>query len=136
MREHCARSVGIDSSRSATSVVADLTARSPAPVLSAMPFWRLSAPVLPAPVQQGPVGDALSAFIGAPPGCPALVRERDARGNGGGFAALGALLRRVVGVSRLYWCNSPRLVVPSTWGELDRVPLMAQVPLFGGGFAA
>lgn len=26
----------------------------------------------------------------------------------GGFAALGAVLRRVVGVSRLYWCNSPR----------------------------
>ena len=28
----------------------------------------------------------------------------------GGFAALGASLRRVAGVSRLYWCNSPRLV--------------------------
>ena len=28
----------------------------------------------------------------------------------GGFAPLGALLRRVAGVSRLYWCNSPRLV--------------------------
>ena len=26
----------------------------------------------------------------------------------GGFAALGAVLRRVVGVSWLYWCNSPR----------------------------
>ena len=65
----------------------------------------------------------------------APVRERDAGGNGGGFAPLEASCRRVVGVSRLYWCNSPRLVVPSTWGELDRVPLTVQVPLFGGGFA-
>ena len=50
----------------------------PCPVLSATPYRRLSAPALPAPVQQGPVGDARQAFIGAPPGCPALVRERDA----------------------------------------------------------
>ena len=56
------------------------------------------------------------------------MRERDARGNGGGFAPLGASCRRVAGVSRLYWCNSPRLVAPSTWGELDRVPLMMQFP--------
>ena len=54
------------------------------------------------------------------------------RGTGGGFAALGALLRRVAGVSRLYWCNSPRLLVPSTWGELDRAPLMVQFPPFAG----
>ena len=47
---------------------------------------------------------------------------------GGGFAPLGASLRRVAGVSRLYWCNSPRLVAPSTWGELDRGPLMARIP--------
>ena len=46
----------------------------------------------------------------------------------GGFAALGALLRRVAGVSRLYWCNSPRLAAPSTWAELDRAPLTAQFP--------
>ena len=38
----------------------------------------LSAPALPAPVQQGPVSDAFPAFIGAPPGSPAPVRERDA----------------------------------------------------------
>ena len=56
------------------------------------------------------------------------VRERDARGIGGGFAPLGASCRRVAGVSRLYWYNSPRLVAPSTWGELDRVPLMMQFP--------
>lgn len=31
-----------------------------------------------APVQQGPVGDAPPAFIGAPPGSAAPVRERDA----------------------------------------------------------
>ena len=33
--------------------------------------------------------------------------EHDARVDGGGFAALGASCRRVAGVSRLYWCNSP-----------------------------
>ena len=64
------------------------------------------------------------------------MREHDARGNGGGFAPLGAFLRRVAGVSRLYWCNSPRLVTPSTWAELDRAPLTAQFLPFGGGEVA
>ena len=36
-------------------------------------------------------------------------------------------------MSWLYWCNSPRLAVPSTWAELDRAPLTAQFPPFGGG---
>ena len=45
---------------------------------------------------------------------------------GGGFAPLEASLRRVAGVSRLYWCNSPRLLAPSTRGELDRAPLKVQ----------
>ena len=111
---------------STTSVVVELVARSPAPVLSATPFGRLSAPGLPALAQQGPVGDAFLAFIGVPPGSAAPVRERDAGGTGGGFAALEAFCRRVVGVSRLYWCNSPRMVAPSTWCELDRGPLMVQ----------
>ena len=35
-----------------------------------------------------------------PPGGPAPVRERDTRGNGGGFAPLEASPRRVAGVSR------------------------------------
>ena len=61
-------------------------------------------------MQQGPAGDSPQVFIGAPPGSPAPVRERDTRGNGGGFAPLEAFCRRVAGVSRLYWCNSPRLV--------------------------
>ena len=47
------------------------------------------------------VGDASPVFIGAPPGSPAPVGERDTRGNGGGFAALDASPRRVAGVSRL-----------------------------------
>ena len=64
------------------------------------------------------------------------MRVHDARGNGGGFAPLGALLRRVVSVSWRYWCNSPRLAVPSTWAELDRAPLTAQFPPFGGGEVA
>ena len=29
--------------------------------------------------------------------------------------------------------NSPRLAVPLTWAELDRAPLTAQFPPFGGG---
>ena len=111
---------------SATCLVTELADRVPAPFLSAAPFWRLSAPALHAPVQQGPVGDAFLAFIGVPPGSAAPVRERDAGGTGGGFAALEAFCRRVVGVSRLYWCNSPRLVAPSKWCELDRGPLMVQ----------
>jgi len=45
------------------------------------------------------------------------------------------LLRRVAGVSHLYWCNSLRLAAPSTWGELDRAPLMVQFTPFDGGFA-
>ena len=61
------------------------------------------------------------------------MRVHDARGTSGGFAPLGSLLRRVVGVSWLYWCNSPRLAVPSTWAELDRAPLTAQFPPLGGG---
>ena len=113
---------------SATCLVTELADRVPAPVLSATPFGRLSAPGLPALAQQGPIGDAFLAFIGVPPGSAAPVRERDAGGTGGGFAALEAFCRRVVGVSRLYWCNSPRLVAPSTWGELDRGPLMARIP--------
>ena len=64
------------------------------------------------------------------------VREHDARGNGGGFAPLEASCRRVAGVSRLYWCNSPRLAAPSTRAELDRAPLTAQLPMFGGGEVA
>ena len=46
----------------------------------------------------------------------------------GGFAPLEALPRRVAGVSRLSWCNSPCLVAPSTWGELDRASLMVHFP--------
>ena len=34
---------------------------------------------------------------------------------------------------RLSWCNSPRLVAPSTWAKLNRAPLTAQVPPFGSG---
>ena len=41
------------------------------------------------------------------PGQRRTVREHDTRGNGGGFAPLEAFCRRVAGVSRLYWCNSP-----------------------------
>ena len=84
-------------------------------------------------------GDALPAFTGAPPGSPAPVREYCIsegawrQGNGGGFAALEASCLRVAGVSRLYWCNSPRLLAPSTWAKLNRAPLTAQVPPFGSG---
>ena len=56
------------------------------------------------------------------------MRAHDAGVNGGGFAPLEASCRRVAGVSWLYWCNFPRLVAPSTWAKLNRVPLTAQFP--------
>ena len=121
---------------SATCLVTELADRVPAPFLSAAPFGRLSAPGLPALAQQGPVGDAFLAFIGVPPGSAAPVRERDAGGAGGGFAALEAFCRRVVGVSRLYWCNSPPY-----GGALDVVRARpwashGAIPPFAGGEAA
>ena len=72
------------------------------------------------------------------PGSPALSGPFGVRRifGDGGFAALEASLRRVAGVSWLYWCNSPRLVAPSTWAELDRAPLTAQFLPFGGGEVA
>ena len=97
---------------SVTSVVAELFAR--------------DAPAI--------TGDAFPALIGArrtslhQRGSIAPAREHDARGNSGGFAPLETSCRRVAGVSRLYWCNSPRLLAPSTWGGLDRAPLMVQFP--------
>ena len=61
--------------------------------------------------------------------------ERGAGGKGGGFAALGALLRRVAGVSRLYWCNSPRLLaVRSRFGVAWRPkcrPPRRKTPIIG-----
>ena len=82
-RDDLTRSVGVDSCRSGVSPHrTQAPSRSWPPVtlppLPATPFRRLSAPALPAPVQQGPVSDAFPAFIGAPPGSPAPVRERDA----------------------------------------------------------
>ena len=68
-------------------------------------------------------------------------REYNARGNDGGFAPLEALLRRVAGVSRLYWCNSPRLVAVSLESRPRPGPTALSDPsgerrIFGyGGFA-
>ena len=61
--------------------------------------------------------------------------EHHARGKGGGFAALEALLRRVAGVSRLYCCNSPRLLAVRTrfgaaWRPKCRPP-RRQTPTMG-----
>ena len=59
----------------------------------------------------------------------------------GGFAPLEALLRRVAGVSWLYWCNSPRLVVVSLESRPRPGPPALSDPcgerrIFGdGGFA-
>ena len=55
-----------------------------------------------------PAGAAARPGLKAWPCSPAPPAGR--RIFGGGFAPLGASLRRVAGVSRLYWCNSLRLV--------------------------
>ena len=44
------------------------------------------------------------------------------RADDGGFAPLEASCRRVAGVSRLYWCNSPRLLTAtSRFGTVRRL---------------
>ena len=177
---------------SAASIVVELAARFPAPVLSATPFRRLSAPPTRA-CAAGPAGVSsqssarpclrpsmshvipmrlvqilnphrwncnvfgwsrkvsegklrakfgwrlsgrrprvpwLGPCLEARPWPPALrpLCLGVCRADDGGFAPLGALLRRVAGVSHLYCCNSPRLVAPSTWAKLNRAPLTAQFP--------
>ena len=94
--------------------------------LRAKYVWRLSGRRLRVPW--------LGSCLEARPRSPALrpLCLGACRADDGGFAALEASCRRVAGVSRLYCCNSPRLAAPSTWGELDRVPLTAQVPPFAG----
>ena len=47
---------------------------------------------------------------------------------GGGFAPLGAFLRRVAGVSRLYWRNSPHPLLQQEDGVRRVAPLMVQFP--------
>ena len=92
VREDSTRSEGVESYRSGVT---------PHQTQASSRSWPLvTSPVI--------AGDALPAFLGAQPGSHALVREYDTRGNGGGFAALGASLRRVA-------------------------PIVAQFPPFGGG---
>ena len=55
---------------------------------------------------------------------------------GGGFAPLGALLRRVAGVSRLYWRNSPHPLLQQEDGVRRVAPLMAQFPRLLGSEVA
>ena len=55
---------------------------------------------------------------------------------GGGFAPLGAFLRRVAGVSRLYWRNSPHPLLQQEDGVRRVVPLMVQFPPFAGSEVA
>ena len=84
--------------------------------------WRLSG--------RRPRVPWLGPCLEARPWPPALrpLRLGVCRADDGGFAPLEASCRRVAGVSRLYWCNSPRLVAPSTWAKLNRAPLTAQFP--------
>ena len=90
--------------------------------LRAKCVWRLSG--------RRPRVPWLGPCLEARPWPPALrpLRLGVCRADDGGFAPLEASCRRVDGVSRLYWCNSPRLVAPSTWAKLNRVPLTAQFP--------
>ena len=69
------------------------------------------------------------------PGSPALSGPSGVRRicGDGGFCSIRSLTtacRRRVAPLMLQF---PRLVAPSTWGELDRAPLTAQFPPFGGG---
>ena len=121
MREHDARSVGVNSSRSGVTPHRQQASSRNSPT---RPLCQRGPPRFVATPAVNTVPDAQQGLAGQ----PCASEGACTRGNGGGFAPLEASCRRVAGVSRLYWCNSPRLVAPSTWGELDRGPLMARIP--------
>ena len=121
VREDSTRSEGVDSFRSGVSPHRQQASSRNSPT---RPLCQRGPPRFVATPAVNTVPDAQQGLAGQ----PCASEGACTRGNGGGFAPLEASCRRVAGVSRLYWCNSPRLVAPSTWGELDRAPLMARIP--------
>ena len=121
VREDSTRSEGVDSFRSGVSPHRQQASSRNSPT---RPLCQRGPPRFVATPAVNTVPDAQQGLAGQ----PCASEGACTRGNGGGFAPLEASCRRVAGVSRLYWCNSPRLVAPSTWGELDRGPLMARIP--------
>ena len=121
VREDSTRSEGVDSFRSGVSPHRQQASSRNSPT---RPLCQRGPPRFVATPAVNTVPDAQQGLAGQ----PCASEGACTRGNGGGFAPLEASCRRVAGVSRLYWCNSPRLLAPSTWGEPDRAPLMAQFP--------
>ena len=119
VREDSTRSEGVDSFRSGVSPHRQQASSRNSPT---RPLCQRGPPRFVATPAVNTVPDAQQGLAGQ----PCASEGACTRGNGGGFAPLEASCRRVAGVSRLYWCNSPRLLAPSTWGELDRAPLKVQ----------
>ena len=116
VREDSTRSEGVVSFRSGVSPHRQQASSRNSPT---RPLCQRGPPRFVATPAVNTVPDAQQGLAGQ----PCASEGACTRGNGGGFAPLEASCRRVAGVSRLYWCNSPRLVAPSTWGELNRAPL-------------
>ena len=121
IREDSTRSEGVDSFRSGVSPHRQQASSRNSPT---RPLCQRGPPRFVTTPAVNTVPDAQQGLAGQ----PCVSEGACTRGNGGGFAPLEASCRRVAGVSRLYWCNSPRLLAPSTWSELDRGPLTAQFP--------
>ena len=121
LREDSTRSEGVDSFRSGVSPHRQQASSRNSPT---RPLRRRGPPRFVATPAVNTVPDAQQGLAGQ----PCASEGACTRGNGGGFAPLETSCRRVAGVSRLYWCNSPRLLAPATWSELGPTPLTAQFP--------
>ena len=114
VREDSTRSEGVDSFRSGVSPHRQQASSRNSPT---RPLCQRGPPRFVATPAVNTVPDAQQGLAGQ----PCASEGACTRGNGGGFAPLEASCRRVAGVSRLYWCNSPRLVaVRSRFGAVWR----------------
>ena len=103
IREDSTRSEGVDSFRSGVSPHRQQASSRNSPT---RPLCQRGPPRFVATPAVNTVPDAQQGLAGQ----PCASEGACTRGNGGGFAPLEASCRRVAGVSRLYWCNSPRLL--------------------------
>ena len=100
VREDSTRSEGVDSFRSGVSPHRQQASSRNSPT---RPLRQRGPPRFVATPAVNTVPDAQQGLAGQ----PCASEGACTRGNGGGFAPLEASCRRVAGVSRLYWCNSP-----------------------------